>query len=204
MSQRKVQAGGIVRTSLDNSWRTPEHVLERARVYFSGPIPFDPATGPENPTRALRFCTGGLDGPPAPAQAGLFLDNSPADTLALARACGLATPWDWPTWVNPPYGSELRAWLEKITVEAARGTEIVALLPASRWETGYFQLAWTGANALCLPRGRLAFVSAIDGQPVPGNPTASLIVGWNVDLARWALAFSPLGVCSRIEAVTHA
>ncbi len=46
------------RKSLDTTWRTPEWILERVRALFKGPIPFDPSTGVDNPTRALRYCAG--------------------------------------------------------------------------------------------------------------------------------------------------
>lgn len=182
---KKIQAGGIVRTSLDNSWRTPEGILERVRLYMGDPIPFDPATGPENPTRADRFCAG------------------PTGTLfaghGLASKNGLEVAWDWPTWVNPPYGSELRDWLAKIELEASRGTEIVALLPASRWESSYLARTLAAARVVCFHRGRIAFVSSIDGLPVSGNPSASMFLGFNVDLKRFALAFAPLGVCFELR-----
>lgn len=180
---RKAPAGGIVRTSLDNTWRTPPALLERVRAYFGGPIPFDPATGPENPTEALRFCAG--------APGTLFAGGAGE----LARANGLEVPWSWPTWVNPPYGRELRGWLAKIQHEAARGAEIVGLLPCARWEQRYFQAARRAANAECLITGRVAFISSLDGKAVGGNPYASMLLGWGVHLPRWREAFEPLGAC---------
>lgn len=200
MSRAKVRAGGFHREALDNTWRTPEHILERVRAYFGGPIPFDPATGPENPTRALRWCTGDLPAPPvAPSLFPVPDEERTAEQLRLARACGLATPWDWPVWVNPPYGGEVRAWLEKIRAERARGTEIVALLPTSRWETDYLQAALAEAVALCLIRKRVSFVSSQDGAACGGNTSGSMLVGWNVSPARWRRAFSPLGMCLSVE-----
>ncbi|MCC6824023.1 MAG: hypothetical protein IT579_25185 [Verrucomicrobia subdivision 3 bacterium] len=196
MSQAKVQAGGYHRESLDNTWRTPENILERV-FYFGGPIPFDPATGPENPTRALRYCTGDLPAPPvAPSLFPAPVEQLDAERLALARADGLATPWDWPTWCNPPYGGEIKAWLAKFVRESGRGTEIVALLPCSRWETSYLQEALVRAVALCLIRKRVAFVSSQDGAQVGGNTTGSMLVGWNVrSVSTFFAAFRPLGAC---------
>jgi hypothetical protein len=202
--QPKVQAGGVLREALACDWRTPERILERVRAYFGGPIPFDPCTGPENPTRALRFCTGGIEAPASASVPSLFPDAEAPTAreqagLALARASGLATSWAWPTWCNPPFGEELRDWLAKVRREAARGCEVVLLLPCSRWETDYFQELWTAAVAVCFIRRRVDFISAIDGQPVKGNPYASMLLGFNVSPARWREAFEPLGACSRIE-----
>lgn len=207
MSQPKVKAGGYHREALDTTWRTPERILERVRVYFGGPVPFDPATGPENPTRAERFCTGDLPPPAIASEVSLFPtppEDLTAEQLRLSRACGLATSWDWPTWVNPPYGAETRAWLTKMETEGARGVVIVALLPCARWETDYFQRMLRGLRAVCLIRGRVAFVSSQDGQAVAGNTSGSMILGWNVDLARFAEAFEPLGACFEWRALVAA
>lgn len=102
----KAPTGGIVRTSLDNTWQTPPFVLERARVYFRGPIPFDPLTAPDNPTNATRFCAG--------VPGTLFAQGDPVvGENEFARKNGLEVSWDWPFWVNPPYGTELREAVAK-------------------------------------------------------------------------------------------
>ena len=189
---RKAPAGGIVRTSLDNSWKTPQKILERVRLYFcSGKIEFDPASAPDNPTGAERFCAG--------APGTLFAADLPAEDLA--RRNGLEVAWDWPTFLNPPYGRELKDWLAKIRDEARRGTEIVALLPCSRWEQGYLQAALLDATAMCLIRGRVAFVSSIDGAAVGGNPYASMLVAWCASPVRFRGAFDALGTCLAIDRI---
>ena len=193
---RKAPAGGIVRVSLDNGWKTPPELLECVRAYFGGQIPFDPATTPDNPTGAREFCAG------VPGR--LFSQG----TNLFARCNGLEVRWDLTVanrirsgvFVNPPYGRELRAWLQKIADEAELGVEIVALLPCSRFEQLYFQEALAVANALCLVRGRVKFISALDGKPVGGNPYASMFVGWNVDYGRWARAFLPVGMTFGLRA----
>lgn len=179
MSPRaKVQAGGILRKSIDGTWRTPEYVLERARAYFGGPIPFDPATGPENPTKAVRFCAG--------PSGTLFAGDS------LETKNGLEVEWvDYPTWVNPPFSKE---WTVKIGEEAGKGAEIVALLPCNRFETDYFQEMFARASVVCFHKGRIKFISSQDGVPVEGNPYASMFVGFNVVVDRFREAFGPLGL----------
>lgn len=199
MARAKVQAGGVLRTSLDNTWRTPPEVLERVRAYFGGPIPLDPATGEDNPTGALRFCA--RPAPKAERGPSLFSDPAHAPGGALVGPNGLEIEWDVPTWVNPPYGEELREWLDKIVAEGARGAEVLALLPCSRWETEYFPRLLNAANAVCFHRGRIAFISSIDGQPVSGNPYASMFLGFNVDLGRFRQAFEPLGACYALRAL---
>lgn len=187
--QAKVQAGGILRKSLDNSWRTPESILDRVRVFFGGQIPLDPATSPDNPTGAAVFCAG--IGP-------LFADGTPA------KASGLDLPWDAPTWVNPPYGASLRAWLGKMVAEAkrVRARPIVTLLPCSRWEMPYLT-ALFGDALVCFHRGRVKFISSLDGKPVSGNPGANMIVGLNADEGRFIEAFGPLGPCFRMTEIAR-
>lgn len=198
---RKVQAGGIIRTSLDNTWRTPEYILDAARAYFGGPIPFDPATTNENPTSALRFCA-------LPAAVLTKPDDDPGDLFAapaqagtFAGPDGLSCSWAWPTWVNPPYGEFLKAWLKKIAAEARAGAVIIALLPCSRWEQGYFTDLMAAANAVCFHRGRIAFISSIDEEAVGGNPSASMLLGFNVDAPLFAASFRDLGACFSLGAL---
>lgn len=201
--QRKAPAGGIVRECLDTTWRTPEWLLERVRVYFCGEIPFDPATGADNPTQAARFCSGPHETKEQVAQGGLF-GASAAQRGGGDLGNGLTIGWGWPAWVNPPYGRDLRLWLEKIAREASAAAEIVALLPCSRWEQGYFHDTLGAANALCFVRGRVGFVSAIDGVAVAGNPYASMLVGFNARRRLWVEAFGPIGPCYAIEPLVEA
>lgn len=197
MTRAKVQAGGVIRKSIDTTWRTPEYILACARVYFGGPIPFDPATGTANPTNASRFCAG------------------PAGTLfageSLESKNGLEVDWaeHGPVWVNPPFSKE---WTVKIGKEAAGGAEIVALLPCNRFETDYMHETLARAEVVCWVNAkpfqhglrnpnRIAFISNADGQPVDANPYASMILGFNVDVDRFAVAFKPLGLCQALGAI---
>jgi hypothetical protein len=143
----KVQAGGIIRKSNDQTWMTPQNILDCARAYFRGPIPLDPATSAGNWTRATRyFC--GPEPKFTPACKGV--DN---DELARARRDGLAEPWDAPVWCNPPYGSALKDWLLKMRIESERGTPIISILPAARWEVGYMQEFLQAVRVICWHKG---------------------------------------------------
>lgn len=199
MSQAAAPAGGIVRTSLDATWRTPERLLDAVRTYFGGPIPLDPASGPDNPTQALRFFTGEVpSATPALRQESLFGDWREHDELARSRVNGLEQSWAPRFFVNPPYGRELRDWLAKMRDEARARSEGVALLPCARFEQGYFQETFGAASALCWIRGRVDFISSIDGQAVRGNPYASMLLGFNASWLRWRSAFGGLGACYQI------
>lgn len=185
MGQPKVKAGGHHRAALDNTWQTPARELDAVREYFGGPIPFDPATCPSNPTKALQFCAG----PPGTIFAESMGDN------------GLAIDWpDVGVFVNPPYGRELKDWLTKMAVESARGVEIVALLPASRWEMPYLHRALAQASVVCFPRGRIHFISSTDGVACKGTPGPSMFLGFNVEAETFYTAFGTLGACFLLEA----
>ena len=205
VARAKVQAGGILRKSLANDWRTPEHVLEAARATFGGPIPFDPFSGPENGTRALRFCAES-DDERFERDSPLFgmCVRVPADDNGLAgkRVLGSGLEIKWPLagcWVNPPYSSALRACLAKVVHEASRGVPCLVLLPVNRTEVAWMQDFVRAADGVCLIRKRLAFISAIDGAAVGGNPFASWVWSFNVDRDVFREAWSPLGLCLGVE-----
>ena len=188
-SQPKAPAGVIVRVSLDAGWRTPERILDAARRYFDGPIPFDAATSPSNPTNATAFC---VEAHP------LFTrQNAP-----LEERSGLDVDWNiWGSqgvWCNPPYGKALRLWIAKLSHEATRGVQILALLPVNRTETSYMQGLLECRPHVCFVRKRVAFISTIDGAAVGGNPYASWILGFNVRPVAFELAFESLGLCLRL------
>ena len=154
----KVQ-GSAEYTSLDTTWQTPEWVLERIRQYYGGPIPFDVATAPDNPTKALGFWTEEDDAIPK--------------------------PWPPQSYCNPPYGKALRAWYPKFHEESQRDVEIIAVLPCARFEQAYFANPFIAAKHVCLIRGRVSFVRAETKEEVDGNPYATMLLGWNTVRSRW-------------------
>lgn len=191
MSQPKQQAGtGHNRTCLDKTWGTPPYLFDAARVYARGQLALDPATNPRNPADAARWCCGDAPG-------GLWAPQGPEWVSGLEI--------DWPlegvVFCNPPYGDSLGPWYRKFGVEAARGVVILSLVPGNRQETTYWQATAPSINAECWHRGRIAFISSVDGAPVSATPFHSVVYGWNVDWPRFRAAFSPLGLCRRVMAV---
>lgn len=199
---RATQAGGWLRRSQDNTWRTPEWLLERARVYFGGPIPFDAATAPDNPTKAKRFVVphAGPLFPSVEPEQGTMFAGAPPPPGEMLLGDGLAMEWPLGgVWCNPPYGKHLQSWLLKFASEQARGVETVALVPASRLETGYMQTALVACSHACLVRRRVAFVSSRDLKPVKSNVSGSLLLGFNTSWPRWVAAFGGIGLCVSLE-----
>jgi len=150
-------------------WLTPPKIIERVEAYFGGPIPLDPATLPYNPTGAKKFFTEEDD--------------------------GLARVWDYPSFLNPPYGKGIRNWCKKIHDEATKGQEIVGLLPCgARFSTRYWQehIFNEWLRAICFVKGRVGFLLP-DGTKASQNPYDSQILLFNGSPARFAVAFKPIG-----------
>jgi len=85
-------------SSKRHNWRTPPDVLDLAREIIGDPIPLDPATAIDNPTKAAQFY----------------------DATA-ATGDGLLMPWDSPWWCNSPFGAALKAWAERAATAKAPG-----------------------------------------------------------------------------------
>lgn len=66
---------------------------------------------------------------------------------------GLARRWCGHVWLNPPYGPEGVAFIDRMITHG----DGLMLLP-SRTETKAYQRAWLGADAVCLLRERLWFI----------------------------------------------
>lgn len=145
-------------SSAKMDWRTPELVLERVRQL--GPIRLDPCTDADNPCGAAAFMT--REG----------LEHSWAGH-------GL-------TYVNPPYGRAVAAWLAKCAAEAREGCEVVALVPA-RTDTRWWHRAYSTSQCVALWRGRLTFVGARFPAPFP-----SCLFYWGRRRGHFANAFMKL------------
>jgi hypothetical protein len=89
--------------------------------------------------------------------------------------------------MNPPYGTTIGAWVEKLCKEYACGnvTEAIALVPA-RTDTEWFQLF--DDFPVCFVHGRLKFSGSKNSAPFP-----SAVVYLGHDVARFNAAFRDLG-----------
>lgn len=149
-------------SSVKHDWCTPPLVLDRVRRV--GPIALDPCTSPANPCGA---------------EASYSLH-------------GLSLPWWGLAFVNPPYGRELVKWADKVVEEAARGIEIIMLVP-SRTDTRWWGHAFEAAQACALWRGRITFVGAPSAAPFP-----SCLFYFGARRRRFSLAFKD--VCRIVSA----
>ena len=171
----------VDKTCKDTEWWTPLHIVVAVKMFFAEHfaltphIPLDPATHPSNPTGAEEFyCSEGE-----------------------------LKPWVDGTFVNPPYGKEIKTFVAKIAEEAHKGLTIVALLPASRGEQEYWQrdVFNDHLTALCLVRKRLRFRKP-DGTEAKSNPYASVLYFYNAYWPDVAQVFSEeIGKCIEIQTV---
>lgn len=201
---RKAPSGTITQgKAKKNDWQTPEHILEAVRTLDpNGVIALDPATAPDNPTGALRFCSpeqprltiGRLD-PAFRANGGRWIGPN-----------GLEQGWravvgDGLVFVNPPYGAEADgvAWWRKIAKEARRGCRIVHLIGVSRTEQEYATACMQEANVVCFVRGRVAFRNPATGDLVSGGCYASMLLGYNLAPWRFRRAFEGVAGTSGLQ-----
>lgn len=100
---------------------------------------------------------------------------------------GLSRPWGGLVWLNPPYGRQTSAWLDRLA-DHGEGLALVF----SRTDTAWFHRAARNSTALCFIAGRLRFVRP-DGTPAPaGAGAGSLLIAYGLTAAL-GLAHSGLG-----------
>lgn len=120
---------------------------------------------------------------------------------------GLAHPWSFirpPTLVyaNPPYGRSLHRWLEKAVIEAAKGVQIIMLVPA-RVSTKYWRnYVWPTKQRVCFWNGgyelqgrtRLRFLDPLTGVLTDSGATFdAALVYWGSRVDRFDRAFRQHG-----------
>ena len=128
-------------TSDSPEWYTPKHIVERVARTMDG-IDLDP-------------CSNSHDDPNVPALRHFTIDDD-----------GLSRDWSGRVYMNPPYGREIVAWVEKLVAEhqSGRVTEAVALVPA-RTDTAWFRTL--DAEYFCFVAGRLTFSEHESAAPFP-------------------------------------
>ncbi|HXH35235.1 MAG TPA: DNA N-6-adenine-methyltransferase [Plantibacter sp.] len=96
---------------------------------------------------------------------------------------GLAQPWTGVCWMNPPYGTEIGAWVKKAAESAQAGATVVCLVPArvdTAWWWDYCRF-----GEVRFLRGRLRFGGGDTGAPFP---SAVVVFGRPADVLWWERA----------------
>jgi len=155
-------------SSKNSHWCTPPEVLDRVRKVNN--IALDPCSNPMS-----------------------IVD---ADLEIMPPQDGLTVPWlqdGGLTFVNPPYGREVKYWTAKARKEASKGAEII-LLTAARVDTRWFhEDLFSGASAICFWKGRIKFIDPVTRKQ--GNPALfpSAVVYWGDNCLGFAKAFADAG-----------
>lgn len=91
---------------------------------------------------------------------------------------GLSRPWkDMACFVNPPYGSEQKKWVEKALEE--KRSMCVFLIPA-RVDTKLWQeIIFKKASKICFLKGRIKFVDPDTNKKTNPSPFPSALVLFN-------------------------
>lgn len=140
-------------------WYTPVEVIQRV-VASLGEIELDPCANEDNQVQATKHFTAADD--------------------------GLAREWFGRVYMNPPYGSDIGLWVQRLCEQYACGnvTEAIALVPA-RVDTEWFRMFRD--FAVCFVNGRLKFSGCDNSAPFP---SALVYLGKNID-----------GFCAAFEGV---
>ena len=151
-------------SSATPEWYTPQHIVN-AVIGMWVQIDLDP-------------CSNSSDRDTA---------NVPAADYWTKDDDGLAQEWHGRVYMNPPYGDEIAAWVERM-VRAYENSEIaeaIALLPA-RTDTAWYQTL--ADYRMCFIRGRLKFSNSENSAPFP-----SVVVYLGTDVANFYDFFGKLG-----------
>lgn len=164
--QRQSRINTGLYSSATPEWYTPRHIIDRVLALF-GQIDLDPCSNSADPELA----------------------KVPAQSYWTQADNGLAQLWCGNVYMNPPYGDEIGAWVERLhgAYESGEIEAAIALLPA-RTDTAWFQ-NYMADYRWCLVRGRLKFSSSENSAPFP-----SVVVYLGADDTAFWQHFHDLGI----------
>lgn len=110
-------------------------------------------------------------------------------TMLTKAQDGLQATWRGRVWLNPPFGNQAAAWLQKL---AQHGNGI-ALVPARTETAMFYKCVWHRADTVCFVKGRPHFHYP-DGTRAPFNSGAPIALIAYGDLNSHALYRSNLGI----------
>lgn len=87
---------------------------------------------------------------------------------------GLSLPWRGRVWMNPPYGSTMPAWLERMASHE-HGT---ALIFARTDTAAFHEYVWKYASAVLFLRGRISFLRPDFIEAEANSGAASVLIAF--------------------------
>ena len=108
--------------------------------------------------------------------------NAKCPSFFTEKNDALSRCWEGVVWMNPPYGSQIEAFLEKARLEVSTGSvsRVVALLPANTdpawFHNHIYRCPYASYKFL---EGRLAF---LDENKIPqkGSNVKNMVVEWSL------------------------
>lgn len=101
-------------------------------------------------------------------------ENAKAPRYFTKEQDGLVQDWKGTCWMNPPYGKDIEAWVQKASVSAMDGATVVCLLPARTDTKWWHSWIWDEVRdepyrnvSIHFIRGRLKFGGAKNSAPFP-------------------------------------
>lgn len=93
-------------------------------------------------------------------------ENAKCPRFYSRKENGLLQPWVGVCFCNPPYGSQIRHWIQKAFQSSLEGATVVLLIPA-RTDTHYWHDYVTKASEIRFLKGRLRFGGSPNSAPFP-------------------------------------
>lgn len=149
MAKRKGIGGHQSADAETTTWLTPPHILKAL-----GEFDLDPCAAPW----------------PRPW-------DTAKTHYTLPEQNGLLLPWHGRVWVNPPYGAEMDAFLEKLGRHGI-GTALIFARTETR---AFFQHVWARADALLFLKGRLFFHRDDGTQAAANGGAPSVLIAYGSD-----------------------
>ncbi len=169
---KKLEGGrdlGPLMTSQTNEWYTTPDIINLA-IEVMGGIDLDP-------------CSNSKESPNVPAQHHLTKEDN-----------GLGYPWFGRVYMNPPYGTAIAEWVDKLATEYEEGRveQAIALTPA-RPDTRWFRRLRDYPR--CFMFGRVKFNDHENSAPFP-----TMLVGLGCDRQQFINVLSEMGdIYERVE-----
>ena len=88
---------------------------------------------------------------------------------------GLITPWHGLVWMNPPYGRNISAWIERLHQHGSG----IALIFARTETEAWWDHVWSAASSILFIKGRIHFLKpdGTEAKDNSGAPSALVAYG---------------------------
>lgn len=94
--------------------------------------------------------------------------NHKCDKYFTIEDDGLSKDWSKDVvFMNPPYGREIKKWIEKAYEESLKGATVVCLIPARTDTTYWHDYIFNKASDIRFLKGRLKFGDSKNSAPFP-------------------------------------